>query len=305
MPAPAGWALTHVSGVDARDFLQRITTVDLRKLGSGDGRPGFILEPTGRIRAAFHLWCLGPDEFAVETESEDWTRRLTEALEHYHFGEKLSVAPMPKDSLASVWALGDGPAPATLAAVSPNRTEALDDEIRVFHHGSSRFGRPWITAWGRPMRIAQWADHTMENVGPPPPGALVRLRVEALGPVPGRELTPEVNPLEAGAQEGVAEGKGCYPGQEVIEKLFAFAEPARRLVRLRLGGPPTTEGEPVLNLAEPPLEVGRITTVEPVESERPYAALAVMKKIHAREGLEVHLGSGARGTVEALSERQK
>ena len=44
-------------------------------------------------------------------------------------------------------------------------------------------------------------------------------RVLAGRPAPGRELTPDYNPLEAGLYHAVSVNKGCYIGQETIAKV--------------------------------------------------------------------------------------
>ncbi len=53
----------------------------------------------------------------------------------------------------------------------------------------------------------------------------------------GAELVPgEVIPLEAGAFHGVSFSKGCYLGQETIERLYSRGQPARRIVALQVSG---------------------------------------------------------------------
>ena len=39
--------------------------------------------------------------------------------------------------------------------------------------------------------------------------------------------------FRSGLYDGVAQNKGCYPGQEVIERLITQGAPPRRLVRFR------------------------------------------------------------------------
>jgi folate-binding protein YgfZ len=307
MAAPEGWSLTHVSGKDAKDFLQRISTVDLRKLTPGTGSPAFILHATGRVRAAFDLWCVGEGEYLLETGDDVWTGKLRETLEFYHFGEAIEFTAVVLECL---WFLAENAAWPTAIAVPPaGATAAVEEdaldasggaEIRLFNHGDQPYGRAWLSAWGRPDQLAPWADRFFSQAGSMGEVELDALRVRALGALAGHELTEEVNPLEAGGRAGIWEGKGCYPGQEVIEKLLAFAAPARRLARLRLSGPPPVAGEVVWNEADPPAEVGIVTTAEPSPGGN-FSVLAVLKKIHAREGLGVRLPSGAVGSVEALA----
>jgi folate-binding protein YgfZ len=60
-------------------------------------------------------------------------------------------------------------------------------------------------------------------------------RILSLRPAPGLEFSLDgtVNPLEVNLNHAIADQKGCYPGQEVIEKILALGSPARRLCQLR------------------------------------------------------------------------
>jgi len=124
-------------------------------------------------------------------------------------------------------------------------------------------------------------------------------RIASLLPFPGREITPERNPLEAGDSEAVADQKGCYPGQEVIEKIRALGAPAKRLVRVRsttsLDNLPTEI--PLLD-PETGVEVGRLTTAQG------FHGLAIVRKTHASKGLKLKTAS-CLFEVEMVSEERK
>ncbi len=64
-------------------------------------------------------------------------------------------------------------------------------------------------------------------------------RILALKPSALKEfsLDGSVNPLEVNLGHAIADQKGCYPGQEVIEKIIALGSPARRLCRVRSESP--------------------------------------------------------------------
>jgi len=64
-------------------------------------------------------------------------------------------------------------------------------------------------------------------------------RILALRPCAGKEfsLDGDVNPLEVNLGHAIADQKGCYPGQEVIEKIIALGSPARRLCQVRAESP--------------------------------------------------------------------
>ncbi|MBU6375957.1 MAG: tRNA-modifying protein YgfZ, partial [Bdellovibrionales bacterium] len=61
-------------------------------------------------------------------------------------------------------------------------------------------------------------------------------RIVQVRPWVDHEITHEVMPLELGLYDGVAESKGCYPGQEVIERVISQGAPPRRLVLVESTG---------------------------------------------------------------------
>jgi folate-binding protein YgfZ len=179
---------------------------------------------------------------------------------------------------------------------------AIDEEIRVCHQGNTDFGRPWVTAWGRGPRLDQWLERTLPNAGTATHAQLEAWRIEANRPWIDHEITDATGPLEIGLTDAIAGQKGCYPGQEVIEKIISLGAPAKRLALVELGsaaGDGFRAGAKLYNLAEPPIEVGELTTVDRLAPG--LKALAIVRKIHAKEGLEVKLENGARGKLARIS----
>jgi folate-binding protein YgfZ len=111
------------------------------------------------------------------------------------------------------------------------------------------------------------------------------LRVEAGIPAPRAELTEDYTPLETGLGWAVAEGKGCYTGQEVIARQLTYDKVTQHLVGLRLnrsaqpGKRVWAEGKPA----------GAVTSA--VHSPRfGEIALAIIKRPHHQAGTLVHAG---------------
>ena len=295
------WSWVTLSGRDTRDFLHRLTTVNVNGLEIGQGSPGFFLNAQGKIRAFFTLWRFAAEDFAFEFDAGatgHWKQELLAAIDQYTFAEKITLADVT--ALESRWIFAD-PSALGIPSLKPGETVAIDEEIRVCHHGDIDYGRTWLTAWGRPARLNQWMDHTL------PPGSaahgvnarkLEEWRLQALRPRVDAEITSSTIPLEAGLADAVAQGKGCYPGQEVIERIVSLGAPARRLVRIEGKGPLPTLGESILNLADPPAEVGQVTSVAQPENGSGFLALGFVRKIHAKDGLEVRFAqSGSQGSI--------
>lgn len=253
------WSRIRVEGKDAEDYLHRLTTVAVRGLAPGQTRPGFLLNPQGRIRAAFHLHRRGPELFWLELDGgadQGMARECLAALDEMHFGEKLALA---HDPAAPAWVLG-----------------AADGAVEGIGHGTTDFGREWVSVWpdfgAVPAGAAEISDGELED-----------MRIMALSPRAGRELTAQANPLELGLGAGIAENKGCYPGQEVIEKIISLGAPARRLARLEGRG--LTAG---LAVSDGGIQAGTLTSV----TRDGRAGLAILRKTAAVAGRELASGAG-------------
>jgi folate-binding protein YgfZ len=114
-------------------------------------------------------------------------------------------------------------------------------------------------------------------------------RVERGFPAYGKELTEEVNPLEAGLERFVSFTKGCYIGQEVIARLDTYDKLKRKLMGLVLtekasvmpGASVTSNGE----------TIGRITSVVDSVLVGGKIALAFIRSAWATHDATVEVGS--------------
>lgn len=273
------WMLADFSGPDARDFLHRLSTVDVRMLKPGQGRFGFFLHANGKIRSAFWLWCLEPEVFAFElppdTPGLGWDA-LHSTIEQLTFSERQTLTRV--EGLECAWLLSDHP---EALPCPPLETRALESEIRVFAHGTRLTGRSLFSLWGRPARLAQELDRRYPNATPLLREEIHALRIAAGAPGFGTEISPEANPLEIGLQEAIADQKGCYPGQEVIEKIIALGEPAFRLVRIQSAAP--LEPGP-LTQESSSTPVGMLTSAHGSQG------LARVRKLVARSGITLFRG---------------
>ena len=84
-------------------------------------------------------------------------------------------------------------------------------------------------------------------------------RIEQKIPLWSQEITTDLNPLECGLDFAAAENKGCYPGQEVIEKIRSYAQPAKKLVQIKGTGPTPTLPSQLLQ-SHDKSECGKLTS---------------------------------------------
>ncbi len=285
------WSWVILSGPDAKNFLHRLTTINVNLLPIGEGHPGCFLTPQGKIRVFFILWNLGPDEYAFEFEagpSGKWKQNLLKFLEEFTFAEKMTVTDL-STSLQWTWLFNEG-------SDQEHKTSPIDSGLRICHHGSLDYGRLWSTAWGDPTQLAEW----LKKFYPKSPTLKLQeiesWRMQALRPRVNSEITEAVLPLEIGLRQAIADNKGCYPGQEVIEKIIALGSPPRRLVRIEGEGNAPRIGDSIYHFSTPSIVLGQITSIS--KQGNKYSALGLIKKIHAKEGLEVQFSTNQGATYQ-------
>lgn len=118
-----------------------------------------------------------------------------------------------------------------------------------------------------------------------------RLRLEAGVPSPEHEFKDEVNPLELRlGGVAMALGKGCFVGQEVLQRMDSYDKLARVLVGFEAAARLDPAAEHKLVRDERPL--GRVTSVLPLADGRS-VGLAIVKRDGAAAGPAMVQSSGA------------
>lgn len=203
-------------GSDTRGFLHSQLSNDIASMAIGSSRYSFVLEPTGKLSALLRVRCIADDHFVLDVDQGCGERALTR-LNKFKIRVKCEFQP----STQSVIAL-----------------RGLDTAARV-------------DALTRPGAVASWRevdgavdifendtdggvlDHTAL-----PPAAEVAVyhaeRVRCAWPVFGVDIDADTIPAESSLVDVcVSFTKGCYPGQELVERMDSRGSTApRRLMRL-------------------------------------------------------------------------
>jgi folate-binding protein YgfZ len=155
--------------------------------------------------------------------------------------------------------------------LSPNgRVEVL---ARVRRTAEEAFELDTDAGWGQALlerlqrfKIRVRAELSLDAAQPPDVDAaqsadIERMRIEAGWPRMGAEIVPgETIPAETGvAAVAVSFTKGCYPGQELVERMDSRAATAPRSLRRLTVEPGASPGDPITAADGSP--VGTITSV--------------------------------------------
>jgi folate-binding protein YgfZ len=272
--------LVIVTGVDRKSWLHNLVTNAVKTLDDNLGNYAFALDVRGRVQFDLNILSL-PDALWLDIDAATIPAALAH-LDRYLLAEDVQIG----DATARYARLGcSGPDAGEVAArLSLTHFPAMRALESFALKGGGRFvrhdfaGRPGFELILPHAQAVAWWDRLVADPAVTPAGQnmLDVLRIEAGIPWLHRDIDATVLPPETGQIErGVSYHKGCYVGQEIIERMRSRGALARRLVRVR-----TADGE---GLALPtPLrqnssEVGRLTSLvlHPVTGE--WIGLAYLK----------------------------
>lgn len=213
------------AGADARRWLHDLVTADVATLDRGQSRPSLLLTPTGRIRAAFQVLCLGERGFAI-AQPDDQPRPVAELLAPYVLSSDVTID------------------------ASRSRLFALPGAISA-PAGSGEAWRPSIDGPGVDLLVEEegraGVRRRLEESGLVAVGreALEARRIELGVPRFPVDLDEESLPAEAAAcEEAIDLTKGCFLGQEAVAKVRNLGHPTR-VVLAASGEGPVEAGEEV------------------------------------------------------------
>ena len=235
----------EMKGKDARDFLHRITTADLRKIVQGQGVAALLLTGVGKVLADFFILNTEDNEFLLATEATQLDDLYAD-LEAMHFGESFTL-----DRSAKVGAILESKLPFT----------------RPFNLSGAGHELNW------PMPILGYSGVLTDAKNSISDVDWNRARILSRVPALGFEWQRgETNALDCGFLPWIDRAKGCYPGQEAVERALNVGHPARALVLLE-GDYVFSPGDALTNGSI----CGKITSVAPRAEQNGCVALAIVQ----------------------------
>jgi len=209
-------------GRDRARLLHNITSNEVKKMVPGDSCYAFLLNPQGRIQADLHLLCLA-DHFLIDTDP-GLREKVYQHIRRYIIADQVEL----EDVSTQTASLGvEGPAAASLNVALGDCTVAP------------------ITVTGQPgYRIYCAAEHKpalialFESLGAKPASDHdARLvRIENGKPLYGEDIRDTTLPQETQQMQAISFTKGCYLGQEIVERIRAQGRVNKKLERLELEG---------------------------------------------------------------------
>jgi len=295
-----------MKGRDRVRFLHRIVSNDVKSLAAGEGIYATLLNAQGQILADLRIYA-AEDRLLVDTDA-DLRAKAIELLRRYIIGDQVELEPLELYALAFEGPRAHGLLEKTLHIDLPalkefghfagNYAGFPVRVVRASNTGEEGY-EVWVGAkgmmglWG--AACGQAPSYDMLPCGTE---ALESLRIEAGIPRYGAELAEDTLPLEANLLNALSFNKGCYIGQEIVERARSRGHVNWMLAGVIVEAGQTPEPGEKLLLEEK--EVGEITSscVSPALGKT--LGLAYVRKEHAEAGTKLKTASGCPAEVAAL-----
>ena len=299
-----GWRrYFQIAGRDRVRWLNGMVSNNVRDLAPGHGVYAFVLTPQGHMVGDLYAYNRGKD-FVMATDARQ-AEKLYSHLKRFIIMDQVEFKP------AEDWA--------AIAVQGPKAEETLRaagigvSAMEPLQQTSARCGTieatlvrgdhplsPDYELWSTPQQAAALWD-ALVKAGATPVGAeAVELaRIAAGVPRFGQDIRERDLPQETGQARALSFTKGCYIGQEIVERIRARGSLHRGFTGFRI-----VEGSlpaPGSKVEARGKEVGEITSVAmlPASSGVIPVALGYMRKEAGAAGAMVEVGA-SRARVESL-----
>ena len=234
----SGRGKIRVSGEDRARLLHAMTTNRVDTLQPGEGCYAFFLSAQGRILADVNLLCF-EDHFLLDTEPETRTK-VYEHLDRYIIADDVAL----EDQTGRIATLSiEGPGAAAALAKLGAPEPAGPYAVAPWTSGTSLITIARLDTTGRggfflmvPVEEKQAVISRLTEAGFLPATAEDAriVRIECGRPRYGEEITERYLVQETGQLQAVNFSKGCYLGQEIVERVRSRAQIHRVLRRLEI-----------------------------------------------------------------------
>lgn len=235
--------LLKLSGATRLDLIHRMSTQDVKRLGSGEGAATVMTTDIGRIIDRLILYASSDAVYCLTGEGHaDALARFL--MRNVFFNDDFRL----EDLSATTGILGVyGPLAGEMLAVAGFPEVALPLHhwrqaevagVPAYLHRTDPVAGDGYFVMSAAADVPALRDRlAAAGIVPIDEETFDYLRIESGLPRFGRELTLDYIPLEAGLWADVSFAKGCYTGQEIIARMESRGKLAKRLVRLRPEAP--------------------------------------------------------------------
>ncbi len=283
------------SGEDRARLLHAMTTNDVQRLTPGAGCYAYFLSAQGRILADVNVLCR-PDRFLLDTEPE--TRATVfQHLDKFIIADDVVLEDITS-ALVTIAVEGPGSAAVLEKLGAPDLEHELEHEYdnaeweRGLAVRASYTGSPGVFLIA-PAGEREALIERLQQCGAARANAEAfrTVRIENGRPRYGEDIAERYLAQETNQSRALNFSKGCYLGQEIVERVRSRGQIHRVLVPVQIEGdrPP----EPGVKLRLGDLIAGEITSAVYSPALAKVAALAYVRLEHAKPGATLWIGDRA------------
>ncbi len=272
-------ALFSIAGRDRTRWLNGMVSNNIRDLAPGKGVYAFVLNPQGHVLGDLYVFNRG--ESLVAEIERDQAQALLQGLRRYIIMDKVEIedlsgefevigitGPRSTEVFASVGLNADLPSLGiakvewsglAVTLVRGDNTQYLSYEL-------------WVPAPSAETALARLIDAGAEEVGSE---TLETFRILCGIPKVGQDIRERTLPQETGQDRALNFNKGCYIGQEIVERIRARGAVHRMFIGFQIEGPPTAAGTKIQGEGK---DVGEITSAMAHPLKGKQLALGYLRK---------------------------
>ncbi len=300
-------AWISLTGGDRVRWLNGMVTNNIRDLAVGHGVYAFLLNPQGRILGDMFVYNQG-EALIVETDRSQ-LEKIIATFEHYIIMDDVEVTNI-SDKQTAIGLMGpNSRAILNKAGIEVPNLEALQiivpqcscdcGCVRCTVHGEDAPQESY-EVWLAPQDVYKtWESLIAAGATPVGSEALEMQRVFAGIPLYGVDIRERDLPQETEQMRALNFNKGCYVGQEIVERIRSRGNVHRKFTGFHLDGEATIAGGDKIVSSEK--EVGEVTSIavlhEPLGPRT--VALGYIRREVGVPGREVTIGT-AKATVVSL-----
>ena len=244
-------AFLRITGSDAARWLNGMVTNSIQSLAPGEGNYNFLLNAQGRIQADCTIYrdpTADPIEYLMESDKSQ-IPTIQQLLDHFIIMDDVELAPLEKSGIAIIGAkafhalaqfsLGDNEEVLAAAAASPAgafRTGLLGNDALALIPPSQAI--PIYEGWFPTEAQANHLRDQLQALGAPEltPETLEAYRILSATPKFGQDIRDRDLPQETAQTHALHFAKGCYLGQEIVERIRSRGQVHRTFTAFTLTG---------------------------------------------------------------------
>ena len=290
-----GWrAKLLATGDDRVRWFNGMVTNNIKDLPQDHGAYSFLLNAQGQIQADMYVYNRS-DYILVDTD-ESQGARVRELFDKYIIMDDVSIS----DASEKLSAIGiQGPESADVVKRLGQDVSGLKPleivDTKLGETSISIVRRDWpapaFEIWASASNLPTlWASVTAAGAKPVGSEAYESVRVLLGMPRYGMDIGDRDLPQETGQDRALNFRKGCYVGQEIVERIHSRGKVHRSLAGVIIEGPAPKSGVLVQSQGKQIGEVRSVTTI-PVNGSSRTFALASLRRDALPAGASLQVGN--------------